>query len=199
MRLSQAGLRLIQNFEGLRVQAYQDAGGVWTIGYGHTGPDVLPGLTITAEEASDLLRRDVARFEQGVTSLVRVPVTQPQFDALVSFAFNVGIGAFGKSTLLRRLNEGKVEEAAKEFGRWTHEGGKQLAGLVRRRAAETALFTSAVTPPELTVVFEGRPLDPSLVKMIEGRIYLHVRALEPTYTVVWDAGTRIAEVRIAKA
>lgn len=140
MSLSQAGLDMIKGFEGLRLTAYQDSAGVWTIGYGHTGPDVRPGMTITQARAEQLLRQDVARFEQAVRDAVRVPLTQNQFDALVSFSFNVGAGAFRGSTLLSKLNAGDYAGAQAEFGRWVHAGGQRLEGLVRRRTAEAELF-----------------------------------------------------------
>lgn len=140
MSLSQNGLDLIKGFEGLRLNAYQDSAGVWTIGYGHTGPDVRPGMSITQAQAEQLLRQDVARFEQAVRDNVRVPLTQNQFDALVSFTYNVGEGALQDSTLLRKLNAGDYAGAQTEFGRWVYAGGERLEGLERRRAAEAALF-----------------------------------------------------------
>jgi lysozyme len=131
------------NFEGLRLTAYQDSVGVWTIGWGHTGPDVRPGLTITRAQAESLLRQDLGRFERGVAGLVKVPLSSNQFSALVSFSFNVGLGALGSSTLLRVLNQGNYTGAADQFSVWNKAGGKTLEGLVRRRAAERALFLKA--------------------------------------------------------
>lgn len=144
MRTSPAGRAFIGRHEGLRLAAYRDAAGVWTIGYGHTAaagpPAPAAGMTIGAAEAEAILGRDLARFEQAVTRLVAVPLTQAQFDALVSFAFNVGEGALARSTLLKKLNAGDVAGAAAEFGRWNKAGGRVLAGLTRRRAEERALF-----------------------------------------------------------
>lgn len=142
MHTSQKGLDLIKSFEGLRLSAYKDVVGVVTIGYGTTS-GVKMGDTITKERAEELLREDVKRFEGYVDRLVKVPLTQGMFDALVSFTYNLGPGALEKSTLLDQLNRGDYDGAAEQFGRWVKAGGKTLAGLVRRRAAERALFEGA--------------------------------------------------------
>ena len=139
-KTSTNGLNLIRRFEGEKLTAYRCPAGIWTIGVGHTGPDVYSGLTITEERSLELLRADVSTFEAAVNSLVRVPLNQNQFDALVSFVFNVGNGALKGSTLLRKLNAGDYEGAAKEFGRWTKALGQTLTGLIKRRAAEAGLF-----------------------------------------------------------
>ncbi|MEN6534626.1 MAG: lysozyme [Bryobacteraceae bacterium] len=137
---SNPAVELIKQFEGLKLDAYNCPAGVLTIGYGHTGTDVVCGMKITAEEADRLLRNDLRHFEKRVQQLVTVPLTQGQFDALVSFAFNVGLGALERSTLLRKLNAEDYRGAAEEFGRWTKAAGKELPGLVRRRRAERQLF-----------------------------------------------------------
>jgi lysozyme len=139
-RINQRGLDLIKSFEGLSLRAYRDPVGIWTIGYGHTGPEVGPGDVITTAQAETLLRNDLTRFENGVRSLVKVPLTSNQFSALVSFAFNVGTGALTQSTLLTRLNQRDYQGAANEFSRWVYGGGQVLPGLVRRREAEKQLF-----------------------------------------------------------
>lgn len=139
MHISQKGLDLIKSFEGLRLSAYKCPAGVWTIGYGTTA-GVKPGQSITKERAEELLRDDVKRFEDQVLRLVKVPLTQGQFDALVSFTYNLGAANLGNSTLLRLLNAGDYKGAAAQFDRWTKAGGKELPGLVKRRAAERALF-----------------------------------------------------------
>ncbi|BEO21356.1 lysozyme (plasmid) [Serratia marcescens] len=139
MKISIKGLDLIKEFEGLRLQAYKCPADRWTIGYGHTagvGPDDI----ITEEQAILLLCQDVAASERAVNQYVHVPLTQNQFDALVSFVFNLGVGNFRTSTLLKKLNADDDDGAAQEFGRWIHAGGKALPGLVRRREAERALF-----------------------------------------------------------
>ncbi|PTU67542.1 muraminidase [Chromobacterium sp. Panama] len=144
MNISANGVKLIQQFEGLRLKAYQDAVGVWTIGYGHTGPDVTPGLVISQAQADALLARDLNRFETGVSRLVSVPLNQNQFDALLSFSYNLGQGSLQNSTLLRLLNQRDYAGAAAQFPRWNKAGGKVLPGLTRRRAAEQALFLQPV-------------------------------------------------------
>jgi lysozyme len=139
MRTGINGLTLIKQFEGLRLQAYKCPADRWTIGYGHTA-DVSANDAITEEDALFFLRQDVAESERAVNQYVHVPLTQNQFDALVSFVFNLGIGSFRNSTLLKKLNAGDDDGAAQEFGRWIHAGGKTSPGLVRRREAERALF-----------------------------------------------------------
>ena len=138
-QINSSGLRLIKSFEGLRLKAYQDAVGVWTIGYGSTR-GVKSGMQITEAEAEQLLKDDVRRFEQAVNSAVKVPINDNQFSALVSFSYNVGAEALRKSTLLRLLNQRDYSRAANEFPRWNKAGGRELAGLTRRRKAEQALF-----------------------------------------------------------
>jgi lysozyme len=138
-RCSNAGLAIIKRSEGLRLTAYQDTGGVWTIGYGHTGPDVHQGLTITEARADELLRADIMEAEGDVRRLCPV-TTQNQFDALVSFTFNLGGGQLEKSTLRRLHNEGKYAEAQGQFGRWINDNGRELPGLVTRRADEAELY-----------------------------------------------------------
>lgn len=141
MNISDKGLDLIKRFEGLELTAYRCPAGVWTIGYGHTGIDVKKGMTITEEEAEQLLRVDVRRFEDGVRGIA-AKFTQGQFDALVSFAYNLGLGALLSSTLLKKHKAGDYDAAAEQFGRWVYAGGKRLKGLVRRRAEEAALYRS---------------------------------------------------------
>ena len=145
---SKNGLSLTQSFEGVRLTAYQDQVGVWTIGCGHTGSDVHAGLTITQDQANDLLMGDVSHAAAAVNRLVTVSLTQDQFDALVDFVFNVGIGNFASSTLLRELNASNFTEAAAQFERWSHAGGVVVAGLLRRRQAEAKLFQNDVPTAE---------------------------------------------------
>jgi spore coat assembly protein SafA len=151
MSLSQNGIDFIKGKEGFRADAYQDPAGVWTIGYGHTG-GVKPGDHVTPEQAETLLRQDVAWAEAAVRQNVKVPLTQGQFDALVSFTFNVGAGALKKSALLEKLNAGDYAGAQAEFGRWVHAGGKVLPGLVTRRREEAEMFggEATSTPPSNT-------------------------------------------------
>ena len=139
---SDTGFQMTRSFEGLRLTAYQDCAGIWTIGYGHTGPDVTPGKTITELEAEALLHADLAAAATCVNRAVNVPIHQCQFDALVDFCFNAGRGSLLKSTLLRLVNLGDFAQAAEQFALWVHAGGEVVPGLVRRRQAEAALFAS---------------------------------------------------------
>jgi len=142
-QVNEAGLALIKSFEGCELTAYQDAVGVWTIGYGHTGDEwCTPGRSITQEEADTLLEGDLHRFEDGVNALCARSLTSNQFSALVSFAYNLGLGALEQSTLMRFVNEGDFTAAAQQFGLWVYAGGEMLEGLVRRRAAEAKLFST---------------------------------------------------------
>ena len=150
MKISEAGLSLIKSFEGCVLTAYLDAVGIWTVGYGHTGPSVHRGLTITQKLAEDILAQDVRRFELGVLNNVKVNLNQNEFDALVSFSFNVGVNALKNSTLLRLLNDGADRSiVAAEFLRWNKGGDKVLEGLTRRRQAEKALFLQKTRHPLL--------------------------------------------------
>lgn len=147
MQTSHEGIALIKGFEGCRLTAYPDpgtGGAPWTIGYGWTHPidgkPVKPGMTIDQETADRLLKTGLVSYENDVLKLVRVKLTKGQFDALVSFAYNVGSRALSTSTLLKKLNAGDIKGAADEFLRWNKAGGKVLNGLTRRREAERALF-----------------------------------------------------------
>ncbi|EMR4174198.1 lysozyme [Serratia marcescens] len=146
MNISKDGIELIKRFEGLRLKSYQDSVGVWTIGYGWTQPvdgkKVGPRMQIDQATADRLLKCGVVQYEQGVNQLVKVKITQGQFDALVSFAYNLGLRSLSTSTLLQKLNDGDKQGAADQFGRWVSAGGKRLDGLVARRAAEREMFLS---------------------------------------------------------
>ena len=137
---SDRGLNLIKQFEGFSAKPYVCAGGRWTIGYCHV---ILPDETfteITEDEAIVLLSRDVMEAEGAVDILVKVPLNQNQFDALVSFVYNLGSGNLKSSTLLKLLNASDYDGAAKQFDRWVYAGGRQLLGLIARRKAEEDLF-----------------------------------------------------------
>ena len=132
---------MIREFEGCRLTSYPDpasGGDPWTVGIGHTGPEVVPGYEITQAVANQLLRDDLDRFEKGISDQINVPLNQEQFDALVSWAFNCGLGATSDSTLRRRLNAGEDvnKVISEELPRWTSGG---MPGLVRRREAEVKL------------------------------------------------------------
>ncbi|MFM6208766.1 MAG: lysozyme [Planktothrix sp.] len=139
MTINSEGVKLIKSFEGMELEAYQDAVDVWTIGYGHT-KTVEPGMIITEAKAEELLRQDLEEFEEAVTEAVEVSINSNQFSALVSFCFNLGAGSLFQSTLLKLLNQGDFQGAADQFPRWNKAGGQVLEGLTRRRKAERALF-----------------------------------------------------------
>ena len=142
MKTSLGGIALLQEFEGCVLHAYPDpATGAepWTIGYGHT-KGVKPGDTCTREQALAWLHEDVDWAEAAVRANVKVPLEQHQFDALVSFTFNVGAGAFGASTMLKLINAKNMPAAAQQFGRWINGPSGPMPGLVRRRGAERAMF-----------------------------------------------------------
>src|SRR5690554_4403486 len=143
-RTSPTGEALLHHFEGFRSEAYLDPVNIWTIGYGNTryedGTPVRKGDHVTRERGAELFRNILRGFERAVLDAVKVPLTQGQFDALVSLAYNIGSGAFRSSTLLRVLNAGDYEGAADQFLRWNRGGGRVLPGLTRRREAERKLF-----------------------------------------------------------
>ncbi len=149
MHISAQGLQLIQTFEGFSAEPYQDPVGVWTIGYGSAYTPMGESVTanhsrVTKAEATDLLLMGVADAEQAVRRLINVPLNSNQFDALVSFTYNVGAGALQRSTLRMKLNRSQYARAARELLRWDKAGGKVLRGLTRRRAAERSLFLEDV-------------------------------------------------------
>lgn len=139
MKISDKGLARLKGYEKLELTAYRCPAGIWTIGWGHTGPDVWPNLQITETVATNLLRADCAVAETCVESNVTVPLTQDRFDSLVTFVFNIGCGAFKKSTLLKKLNAGEPVKA--EFRRWNKSNGKVQPGLITRRAEEAEAFS----------------------------------------------------------
>lgn len=149
MRTSDAGIALLKEHEGLRLKSYKDIAGVWTIGYGHTGPEVGPGQEITKEEAEELLVADLRLREAAVGRLIEVSLNQNEFDALVSFTYNLGVDALRRSTLRRRLNKNLRQETADQFLRWdkasTPTGLRPVLGLTRRREAERELFLKPFT------------------------------------------------------
>lgn len=138
-RINAEGLALIKQWEGLKLEAYQDIGGIWTIGYGHTRT-AKHGMTITEVDAEVLLRQDLYTFETAVAAAVHVHLTDNQFAALVSWAYNVGADAMRKSTLIRKLNEGDYAAVPGELAKWNKVRGKPVRGLANRRAAEAGLW-----------------------------------------------------------
>jgi lysozyme len=139
MTYSEDGLHLTEQFEGCKLDAYQDSVGVATIGYGHTR-NVTMGMTCTQEQAEQWLQEDIQSAADAANRLVTVELTQQEFDALVDFTFNLGAGNLQRSTLLRLLNSGDYTGAAAEFQKWDKAGGQVLAGLLRRRQAEADMF-----------------------------------------------------------
>ena len=139
METSNEGISLIQKFEGCELEAYQCSAGVWTIGYGHT-KDVVEGMTITKEQAEQMLVDELHEYENYINQYVTVALSQNQFDALVSWVYNLGPANLKASTMLKVLNSGKYEDVPAQMKRWNKAGGKVLEGLIRRREAEACLF-----------------------------------------------------------
>jgi lysozyme len=145
MKTSTNGINLLKNFEAFRGKAYQDVVGIWTIGYGTTRINGVPvkfSDVCNEQQAVEYLQSDLVKFETVINEDVKVPVTQNQFDALACFTYNVGIGAFGSSTLLRKLNAGDYSGAANQLLLWNKAGNKVVAGLTNRRQSERSLFLS---------------------------------------------------------
>jgi len=141
--LGSAGEALIKSFEKLVLVAYKDLRGRWTCGWGHTGPDVTESTTCTPEQAEEWFHEDTLAATRGVDESLTTNVSQNQFDALVSFTFNVGVGSEEHSTMIRLINARQFDRAAAEFPRWDHVDGIPEAGLLRRRLAEQKLFLLA--------------------------------------------------------
>jgi lysozyme len=171
MQTNAEGLSLIKIFEGLRLKAYKDPVGILTIGYGHTyaagAPEVKLGMVITREEAEAMLRRDLVMYEKAVADAVKVALTSNQNSACVSLCYNIGPGNFKKSSVLRFINQGRFDDAADAFLLWNRAGGKILSGLVKRRAAEAALFIKGSdnvdTPEEERATVEAATGKPSIL------------------------------------
>jgi lysozyme len=143
MNISTEGLALIKKFEGLELEAYKCAAGVWTIGYGHT-KGVSEGDMWTEAEADEALKHELKEFEGYINDLVTCPLSQNQFDALVSWVYNLGPANLKASTLLKRLNAGDYADVPNQLKRWNKAGGKVLEGLIRRREAEALLFQNSI-------------------------------------------------------
>lgn len=192
------GLKLIKDFEGLRLTAYPDpgtGGDPWTVGYGHTGPGVHPGMTITEAQAEEYLLQDLRTAQDAINRLVLVPLSPAQKDALTSFVFNIGGGkAFANSTLLRKLNARDYKGAADQLLRWDKAGGKVLAGLSRRRRAERELFLSDI-PPEPMIPFVAAAL-PSIISAVPDLIKIFGdRSRESTQQYA-DAASRVVDIAV---
>jgi lysozyme len=155
MKTNNSGIELIKHFEGFEPKAYRCPAGVWTIGYGHTSeagnPKVIKGMKVTAREASDILARDLEKFETAVMKTITRTPSENQFSAMVSLCYNIGPGAFAKSSVARLFNAGDVKAAADAFMRWNKAAGRVLPGLLKRRVEERHLFLTpdraASAPP----------------------------------------------------
>ena len=152
-----AGVSNIQTYEGVRTTAYQDPVGIWTICYGHTGPEVKRGLRLSRTQCDTILMDDIRKHRNGLQRCLERPLNQNQSDAVVSFAFNVGVTNTCKSTLVRKINAGDMDGAAREFPKWryvsTPRGPVALPGLIKRREAEQVLFLSRRAPRAPAAVF----------------------------------------------
>lgn len=214
MKLSSNGLRLIEAFEGLRLDAYPDpasGGEPFTIGIGTTvypdGRRVLLGDRVTVEQARAYLAHDVARFEQAVMRTVTVPITQSQFDALVSLAYNVGEGALERSTLIRLLNAGDHAKAAAEFDKWTQAAGREMPGLVRRRRAERSLFElgapaapiEARTQPTIPQPAPESRTMPAPIAPVLAALLPSIVSLIPELGRLFGSGSEVSNRNIAAA
>ncbi|MGG1673501.1 glycoside hydrolase family protein [Paenibacillus sp. NRS-1783] len=202
-KISEAGLHLIKNSEGCRPKAYKPVATEthWTIGWGHYGPDVKAGMTITQAKADAMLVEDLSKYEAYVNNPAYVPVTdqltQSQFDALTSFCYNCGAGS------LRTLCKGRtVAQIAANITKYNKAGGKVLTGLVRRRAAELALYNKPDAAKgegekmeKANVILYGKPITD--VKLINGTTYVPLRAVGEALgaSVVWDSKTNTATVK----
>lgn len=154
MKTSRTGRDAISASEGVRLRSYLDSGGIWTIGRGMT-EGVTEGMVITPNQEEVMFAKTLVQYEQAVTRLVTVPLTQSQYDSLVSLVYNIGIGAFGKSTLLRLLNIVDYSGAADQFLRWDMDNGKHIPGLLKRRERERTMFLRGILP--------DTPIAPDLV------------------------------------
>lgn len=164
-------VHLIMSNEGCRLHAYKDPAGVWTIGYGHTGPDVQPGTSIEGEGAENLLEQDLAKFEDGVDDALSddADTSDNEFGAMVSLAYNIGLGNFRSSSVLRFHNAGQKQDAAAAFLMWNRAAGRVLDGLTRRRQQERALYLKPDSEPPAPLVLATAPPrndKPSLIAWI---------------------------------
>ena len=174
MHMSQGGLdNLLKKFEGCKLKAYRCPANVCTIGYGHTSaagaPEVTDGMTITQSRAEEILKVDILKYERAVEDLVKVELTQNQFDVLVDFAYNAGVGALKSSTLLRKVNAGKFDDVPAELMKWTKGGGKVLPGLVRRRQAAVVWWNASEDQPDDHQDHRAEPDAPQKRTMVDSK------------------------------
>ena len=174
MHMSQGGLdNLLKKFEGCKLKAYRCPANVCTIGYGHTSaagsPEVKDGMVITQERAEEILKIDLLKYERAVDDLVKIELTQNQFDVLVDFAYNAGVGALKTSTLLKKVNAGKFDDVPAELMKWTKGGGKVLPGLVRRRQAAVVWWNASEDPPDGHQDHRAEPDAPPKRTMVDSK------------------------------
>jgi len=184
-KLNKASLDLIKSFEGWRAKAYKCPAGVWTIGYGHTSmagpPKVTKGMTITQAQGDEMLQQDLQKYAKAVDDAVKVPLNPNQFGVLSSFCYNVGPRNFRKSSVLKRVNEGKFNEVPGRLLLWNKGGGKVLRGLTRRRKAEGALFLANVTETPVEA-----PVSPTGTVKQKAGLAAVVAAIIALVTAVWE-------------
>lgn len=193
MRINQATIELIQEFEGCRLEAYQDSAGYWTIGWGHAETSGIPpipkrGMVITQAEADALFMETLERFADRIRPMFKREATPNQFGAMLSLAYNIGTGAFGKSTCLKRFNAGDIEGAAEALTWFNKAGGKVLRGLVRRREAERALFLtdSPVSINEGSGVRPDAPKTPTGSTTVWGTIVAGFSTVGAVFTAIGE-------------
>jgi GH24 family phage-related lysozyme (muramidase) len=204
MKLTQEGIEAIKQHEGMRLVAYPDPGSrdghPWTIGYGHTSlagaPPVTKGMRITQEQADEIFERDINKFADGVRKYIKRPLNDNQFSAFVSFAYNIGLGGFARSSALRAANAGNFDVVPSKLALWNKNDGKVMRGLVNRRAAEGELFMrpvdGVVDKPEVTNKFEpsqGKPMSKSSTAKATG-VLVAIGAAKP----VSDAVESVTEI-----
>jgi lysozyme len=176
MKMTKAGLDLIKQWEGFRAKAYRCPAQVWTVAFGHTSmagpPAVKPGMVVSKAEGERILLNDLKVYEAGVRSAIKVNLTPNQYSACVSLCYNIGVGAFRRSSVARFCNRGQWKNAIDAFALWNKAGGKVLPGLVKRRAAEAALFAkSGNARDEIRPVVDvpkGKPMALSTTNMAAG-------------------------------
>ena len=176
MKINEAGLEIIKKWESCRLTAYKDTGGVLTIGWGHTSaagePKVLPRMKINQQEADAILARDIAIYEAAVTKEVQDHLNENQFAACVSLCYNIGPGNFAKSSVVRFIKAGRMQDAADAFALWNRDNGKILSGLVKRRADEAALFVKeegkTEAPAQIVETPQGKPMSLSTTNVAAG-------------------------------
>lgn len=173
-QISPHGLEKLKQWEGLKTKAYKDAGGVWTIGYGHTAmagePKPRAGMVITPAEAESILLKDLVQYEAAIENNVKVKLTDNQFAALVSFVYNIPLASFKKSKLLKKLNAGNYDAVPTELMKWTKAGGKKIQGLVNRRRAEGYLWMEGAFVTSKDVVPEQNTVHPVLKPEVIGPV-----------------------------